>query len=395
MAPDTLPIAPLVPRVLGTYERQTAGPSLICIGGMHGNEPAGVIAAQRVLQTLHTQQPPFRGEFVALAGNRTALAHRRRYLAEDFNRIWFPERLAALRQARSGEALGPEEAEQRELLLVLETALARRRGPVIFLDLHTTSADGIPFTVISDTLLNRQLALSLPVPVILGLEEQLDGTTLNYMNDYGYLAVGFEGGQNEAPSSVAHHEAAIWTLLVAAGCLPRSDVAPLDPLRDTLAQKTRTAPRIMEVRYRHEIREGDHFVMEPGYVNFQAVQRGQLLARDRHGDIRAQEDGYLLMPLYQSQGTDGFFLVREISPLWLRVSAWLRRLRVDRLLPWLPGIRRHPDRSDTLTVNSAIARWFVVEIFHLLGFRRHRMEEGKLVVSRRPHDVFSLTEWRT
>ena len=393
MAPDTLPVSPSIPRVLGTYDGQNAGPLLICIGGMHGNEPAGVIAAQRVLQRLHTQQPPFRGEFVALAGNRAALARCCRYVAEDFNRVWFPERLATLRQASSEKSLGPEEAEQRELLLALETAFARRRGPIIFLDLHTTSADGIPFTVISDTLLNRQLALSLPAPVILGLEEQLDGTTLNYMNDCGYLAIGFEGGQNEAPSSVAHHEAAIWTLLVTAGCLPRSDASPLDTLQDALAQETRTAPRIGEIRYRHEIREGDNFMMEPGYVNFHAVQRGQLLARDRHGDIRAQENGYLLMPLYQSQGTDGFFLVREIYPLWLRVSAWLRRLRVDRLLPWLPGIRRHPDRSETLIVNPAIARWFVVEIFHLLGFRRQRTEEGKLIVSRRLHDVFSLTEW--
>jgi succinylglutamate desuccinylase len=395
MDPDTLSASSPFPRVLGTYSGPEAGPLLICIGGIHGNEPAGVLAAQRVLEQLHTQRPPFRGEFVALAGNRTALARRCRYLAEDLNRVWFPERLATLRQAGNEEPLGPEETEQRELLLALEDALDRRRGPVIFLDLHTTSADGVPFTVISDTILNRQLALSLPAPVILGLEEQLDGTTLNYMNDCGYLAVGFEGGQNEAPSSVTHHEAAIWTLLVTAGCLPRSYASPLDPLHAVLRQKTRPAPRIVEIRYRHAIREGDHFEMEPGYVNFQAVQRDQLLAHDRHGDIRAQENGYVLMPLYQSQGTDGFFLVHEIQPLWLRVSAWLRWLRLDRVLPWLPGIRRHPQRPETLIVNPAIARWFVVEIFHLLGFRQQRTEEGKLVVSRRSHDVFSLTEWST
>lgn len=47
--------------------------------------------------------------------------------------------------------------------------------------------------------------------------------------------------------------------------------------------------------------------MEPGFTNFQPVVRAQLLARDRHGDIRAVENGYVLMPLYQSQGTDGFF----------------------------------------------------------------------------------------
>lgn len=68
---------------------------------------------------------------------------------------------------------------KRELLEEIDAALARRRGPVIFLDLHTTSAAGTPFTIIADTLLNRRLALSLPAPVILGLEEHLEGTTLN------------------------------------------------------------------------------------------------------------------------------------------------------------------------------------------------------------------------
>ena len=39
--------------------------------------------------------------------------------------------------------------------------------------------------------------------------------------------------------------------------------------------------------------------------------------------------------------------------------------------------------NDTLTVNSKIARWFVVEIFHLLGFRRQRPENGIQVFTRR------------
>ena len=32
---------------------------------------------------------------------------------------------------------------------------------------------------------------------------------------------------------------------------------------------------------------------------------------DKHGKIKAQNDGYLLMPLYQQQGYDGFFIVRN------------------------------------------------------------------------------------
>jgi hypothetical protein len=118
-----------------------------------------------------------------------------------------------------------------------------------------------------------------------------------------------------------------------------------------------------------------------------------LLARDRHGDIRAPEAGLMLMPLYQSQGTDGFFLVREVRPFWLDVATYLQRLRLEKVLPWLPGIRRHPMLPETLLVNPRIARWFVIELFHLLGFRRQRPEGEHLVVSRRAHDVFSFEEW--
>jgi succinylglutamate desuccinylase len=50
MEANPLPLPQDVPRVLGTYGGTTAGPLVICLGGIHGNEPAGVLAAQRVVQ---------------------------------------------------------------------------------------------------------------------------------------------------------------------------------------------------------------------------------------------------------------------------------------------------------------------------------------------------------
>ncbi|MGE0681713.1 MAG: succinylglutamate desuccinylase/aspartoacylase family protein [Candidatus Binatia bacterium] len=392
MALELSPSPADIPRELGGYGGTTPGPLVICIGGMHGNEPAGIFAARRVLQTLQTTQPVFRGEFIALSGNRTALAQHCRYISQDFNRLWTAARMSSLHRSPAPAPQNPEETEQQELLAAIESALARRRGPVIFLDLHTTSADGVAFTVISDTILNRRLALSIPAPVILGLEECLDGTTLNYINNLGYIAVGFEGGQHEAPTSIEHHEAAIWTILQTAGCLRAKDAPQAQTLREQLARNTKNAPRIVEVRYRHAVQEDDQFVMEPGFVNFHPVKRGQLLARSRRGDIRAGETGFILMPLYQNQGADGFFLVRTVKPFWMQVAFWLRRLRLERVLPWLPGIHRHPTLPDTLLVNSHITRWFVIELLHLLGFRKQRVEGELLVVSRRPHDAFSFEE---
>ncbi len=383
-----------VPRKLGSYGGTTPGSLVICIGGMHGNEPAGIFAARRVLHHLHTTQPAFRGEFIAFSGNRAALARRCRYIDCDFNRIWTEERLAATRKQPRQSWQTSEEAEQQELLAAIETTLARRSGPVVFLDLHTTSAEGVPFSVIGDTILNRQLALSIPAPVILGLEEHLDGTTLNYINDCGYIAVGFEGGQNEATSSIDHNEAAIWTVLTATKCL-RPDAAPhAEALRAQLARRAAEAPRIVEIRYRHAIHADDHFVMEPGFNNFQRVERGQLLAHDRRGEIRATETGLILMPLYQSQGAEGFFLVREVRPVWLQLATWARSQRLERFLPLLPGVRRHPTRPETLLINPKVARWYVMELFHLLGFRKQKPEGDLLAVSRRSHDVFSFEEWQ-
>jgi predicted deacylase len=381
------------PRELGRYGEQAAAPLIICIGGMHGNEPAGVFAAQQVLAELNTRKPPFRGTLLALAGNRAALAQGCRFLAEDFNRMWLPERLAALRSAAPQSSLNPEEAQCCELSETIEAALAQHRGPVVFLDLHTTSADGAPFALVSDTLINRTLAMSLDAPVILGLEEQLDGTVLNYMNDRGLAAVGFEGGQNDAPSSIEHNEAALWAILVAAGCLQEGAVARARSVRSVLRQRSSGIPSILEVRYRHAITPADEFVMEPGFMNFQPVKRGQLLARDRNGEVLARENGRILLPLYQSQGSDGFFLVREISPRWLRLSALVRRMRLERLLRLLPGIEHDPQRPDTLIVDPRVARWLAVDLLHLFGFRRRRSEGEKIVVTRRPHDITSLVDW--
>jgi len=245
--------------------------------------------------------------------------------------------------------------------------------------------------VIGDTLLNRRFGFRLGAPVVLGLEERLESTILNYLGEEGHVAVGFEGGQNDSPEAVAIHMAAIRTVLATAGCIRAEDL-PLRTGGDDTPATEADVPPVVEVRYHHVIREGDEFVMRPGFSNFQRVERGQILARDRGGPIHAGETGQILMPLYQGQGTDGFFLVRPVRPFWLRVARWLRRLRVERLLPALPGVRRFPDKPGTLVVNPRIARWFVLELFHLLGFRKRQSREGKLILSRRWHESRALDE---
>ena len=49
-------------------------------------------------------------------------------------------------------------------------------------------------------------------------------------------------------------------------------------------------------------------------------------------------------------------------------------------------MRRSEKRFDILEIDTSIARFFPLQIFHLLGFRKLRWSEDRLVVSRRKFD---------
>jgi hypothetical protein len=370
-------------RQLGRIDGRQRGPTLLCLGGVHGNEPAGVLALQRVFRHLHAAGTPLRGDFIGLAGNLTALARGRRFIDRDLNRLWTPERLAAVQRP----GLSVEDREQVQLLRAIEAVLKRARGDVFVVDLHTTSGLGPPFVTLGDTLRNRAFARRLPIPIILGIEEQLEGTLLDFIDTMGVVTLGVEGGQHEAPQAVDNSEAAVWIALVAAGIVRRAAILPhYEAARRRLRESARHVPPVLEVRYRHAVQPQDNFRMKPGYLNFQPLVRGEVLAHSRAGDVRAPENGRILMPLYQELGNDGFFLVREVNAFWLRLSSWLRRLHADRVATWLPGVRRHPAMPGAVVVDRSVARWYAVELFHLLGFRREAASGTHLVMSRRRFD---------
>lgn len=372
----------LAERVLCDYSSGKPGPLFLIIGGMHGNEPSGVLAAQRLAQSLRDSPIPLRGRILALAGNLGALKRGVRFRDRDLNRMWSARELADVRAGRDDDEQS-ENAERRELLSAIESAIAAASGRVIFLDLHSTSADGAPFSLIGDTLANRAIALRYPVPVILGLEERVEGALLEYFGERGHIAVGFEAGEHTRIATVDCQEACIWVTLVAAGGVDQASVPRVRELYTLLRKSAAGLPGVVEIRHRHHVDADDRFVMRPGFDNFHVVQQGELLATDREGDILAPEDGLVLLPLYQGQGQDGFFVGHEVRRFWLRVSRVLRRIHLERLLPLLPGIRRHAEQRGSFLADPRIARLWTVEIFHLLGFRKCRPVGGMLHFSRR------------
>jgi hypothetical protein len=361
---------------------------LLCVAGLHGNEPSGNHAMDRVLHRLRETGVPIRGDLVALTGNLAALQRVVRFIDEDMNRVWQKDRvMAVLESLRSGVEGGPmvgsaELAEQVDLMAAIREAVKDARGPVHVLDLHTTSAESAPFTTLGDTLQNRKLARALPVPAVLGLEEQIDGAMLQYFDMLGWAGIGIEGGKHEAPESIDRHEDAVWVLLESLRMIEGRDVPDLEFRRTRLASAAAALPEVVDVRYRHAVAPEDEFVMKPGFPNFVPVSKGQHLGQDVNGPVTAPLSGLLFLPLYQKLGDDGFFIVRAVRPVWLTVSRWLRERGLDQYATWIPGVIAHPGRNDAVV----LARWadnrLVLDLLHLLGFNALH-DRGQVVMIRR------------
>lgn len=370
-------------RILGRVGDPALGPRLIIVAGVHGNEPGGVVASHRLLEILRRPDVHIKGEVVVLVGNHEALRQRVRFVQEDLNRLWTRERVSRSRQAPSPPS-GIEDREQWGLLRVLDT-LFEDPGPQVVMDLHSTSGPGSPFACISDTLKSRELALGLPVPLLLGIEESIRGTLLDHMEREGRTMLLVEGGQHDDPHTADHLLSLLWLVLKQLAMI--ADPFPYDESlrlgKSRLEAATAGLPAVLEVSYRQEVQPTDQFRMNPGHGNFERVQSGQPLARSVLGPIHAPGSGYLVMPLYQPQGSDGFFIARPIRPAWLRLSTWVRFMRVDRILPQLPGVQPDPALPLRLEVDPTIARWGTVPLFHLAGFRRLPDRDGKLRFTRR------------
>ena len=252
---------PFSRRVLGNCDSGIPGPTFLALGGIHGNEPAGVHALHRVLDKLVATH--IRGRFIALAGNLEALERGQRYVHRDLNRQWNPDRICKLRTQDRVEDW-QEDHEQRELIAEFDRVVETSRGRMVFLDLHSSSGGGPPFVCVGDTLPNRKIARRIPISMILGLEECLAGGVLNYFDQKGLVCLAVEGGSHDDPHTIDNLEAATWLAMFAAGIL-RENSIDLQPHRETLARATGSLPRALEVRHRHVIKPDDSFTMETGY----------------------------------------------------------------------------------------------------------------------------------
>ena len=308
-------------RIIGTYDENNEGPLLFVFGGMHGNEPSGVLALEEMFKTLEEEPNTnpdfvFHGRIVGIKGNIAAFKEKKRFIVKDLNRQFTLENIHRIQNAKDDSELDSEDKELRDLLeLVNEEIETYNPSKMVFLDLHTTTAFGGIFSIATDDPESQRIAIELHAPVIRKLIDGIQGTTLHYFNteNFGRETVGvtFESGQHDEELSIKRAIAAITNCLRSIGCVS-ADV--VENKHDSiLIEYSKGLPKIADLLYCHPIVPSDNFRMKEGYKNFQHIKKDEIIAFDKEGEIRSKNDGRILMPLYQKQGEDGFFMIKTIE----------------------------------------------------------------------------------
>ncbi len=300
-------------RLIGDLQGMQAGPTVIALAGIHGNEPTGIEAIRHLLKKLEPKKSKFHGRFMGLIGNIEALKAKQRFVDEDMNRIWFTSILDKIRRTPIDEIQTAERRETKKLLEIIDPIILEEQPehPVIFVDLHSFSAESGLFVISTRDERNIELLAQLRVPLIFGIEKALHGTALKYIQNTGNIGFAFETGQHFTEFAEDNATAGLMCLMAASGCISATEIDDFARYYDYLNYQTENLPHKVEFLYKHIIEPDDEFEMRPGFKNFDRVAKGQWLAIDRHGKILAQRSGYILMPLYQQQGEDGFFIVQE------------------------------------------------------------------------------------
>ncbi|UKM65522.1 succinylglutamate desuccinylase/aspartoacylase family protein [Flavobacteriaceae bacterium GSB9] len=367
-----------IDRIIGKIKGAQPGPTVVFFGGIHGNENSGVFALKEVLYGLNSAH--VKGTVYGISGNLQALRKQKRYIKQDLNRLWTKANIELIKLKKD---LYADESELLELLELLKDILKNNNPPFYFIDLHTTSSKTLPFITINDALINRKFSQQFPVPIVLGIEEYLTGPLLSYINQLGYVSLGFESGQHDDFSSIINHIAFVNLALVFSGAVEKDSILDFSKHYEQLKRQAQQTFDVFEIVYTYKIKPNENFKMLNGFKSFERIKKGVPLAISNDFNITSPYKGSIFMPLYQKKGAEGFFIIRPINSFFLKLSAILRRLKTDSFLAILPGITWVDKNEGVLQVNLNVAKYFAKALFHLLGYRSRQITKTHLRLNNR------------
>jgi succinylglutamate desuccinylase len=253
------------------FSGEQAGPSLVILGGIHGNEPCGVYAVEKLLAMLTTGELVLtRGALTLITANTDALKQNVRFLVVNLNRL-FKDNSSVVdcAEIRRAEELKP---------------LLSKASHV--LDLHSTSQPSPPFIVCEegDKSFAERLGVDWIVTGWAALDPALDGDTCTWASKHGAQAVTLECGQHTDPTAPEFAFAAAMRALVTLEmvCVPH-------------AKQPSKVSNAIKLYHAHILIQPD-FSYSRMYQGFDLVAAGECIGRDSQGEYLAPQAGRIIFP---------------------------------------------------------------------------------------------------
>jgi succinylglutamate desuccinylase len=243
---------------------------------MHGNEPCGADAIQRIASAFEDGAlEPAKGTVLLIHGNPEASSQGRRHSrgGDDLNRLWDFEFTETLRR----EAWGYEHHRVLELKEVL--------GELdLFLDLHSARTPTPPFGIsngeasIDD--IAKEVGISFLVQSWYGLADKV---IIGFLKLAGVPALSVEcGSHDDREISDTAHRIAMNFLRV---------TGVIDDGNETNGTEVRTVHVVETIT-----KPSDQFGFGAPWTGFQELEPGTLVGRDRVTEIRVSQPCYAVLP---------------------------------------------------------------------------------------------------
>lgn len=262
------------------YELGEGTPEVAVVGAIHGDEPCGRAAIERLV----AESPSVARPVKLVVANEEALDAGVRYLDEDLNRA-FP---------------GDANADSHEARLAAD--LSRELRGCTTLSLHSTQSFAEPFALVDRVdSVARTVCPQLPVDVVVETDRFTDGRLIEHAHTIE-VECGLQGTDEAAENAYE----LVRAFLAATGVLPADDAAPEATRAATNGNPDVTVFRLLEPIPKRV--EGDHEVFA---ANFEPVEAGDRFAAT-DGDPLVAEHGFypVLLSPYGYENIFGYIAER-------------------------------------------------------------------------------------
>jgi succinylglutamate desuccinylase len=253
------------------YQAPVAGKSVVVMGGVHGNEPCGVNAVNKLRQKLDAGELSLvAGTLTLIVANPYALEKKARFVSRNLNRL-FKENAqeAPCDELRRAEELKP--------FLV---------GIDYLLDLHSASMTSPPFLLCDLQELEMADKLGIDFAVLGWGSLDTDATcgdTEAWARSHGACSFTLECGQHQDSSASAVGYATAIRFLNLTGTIETVKDLPLKAIK-----KLRL--------YHAEMLRDSAFSYSDTFPCFSPVASGDVIGVDQYKVHRASKDSYLVFP---------------------------------------------------------------------------------------------------